>query len=234
MITTEEQIVYQLLTTIRAGELNQDEVIEERDIRALIRTHRADLLVSYSRKGLILQDICFQQVSVPVLSQEEVPYEDLVATIPSIMELPDFQGVKCYTKRRTNIHVVNEESYWLEQKHPVDKYQPKAMVEYPDKLRVYPGTVPPQTQSGGALITATINTIKNDGVIISAVLRDPEQADSYDWKTDAFPLPEELIQSLKDNILRKEFNVVLQTKSDQITNMKNDTLRYHDQGAVNR
>ena len=61
-------------------------------------------------------------------------------------------------------------------------------------------------------------------VNISAVLYDSDNGLNYDWTKSEYPFPKELIGQLKKDVLRRDFNLILQTKSDQVPNAKNDTL----------
>jgi len=230
MITTEENIVYQLLNIIRAEELNNDEVVDERSIRALLRIHRVELLNRYSKKGTTIQDVCFQKLAN--VSLNSISLTEYTATLTNILQLGQNFGVKISTPEFENIPLVSEESYFLGIKNPINKYQPKAKIEN-QKLTVYVGVASPNAMDSGIRIQNTIDSLTNNKVvIIKAVLDDPDAGEGYDWTTSQYPFPSEIIGEMKKNILRREFNIILSTKSDQIPNMKNDTLKYYEQGKV--
>lgn len=230
-MTTEENIVFQLLETIRASELNSDEVIDEREIRSHIRTHRATLIEKYSNNGMVIQEVCFQRCNA--IRDNDLGLQEFTMTVPNIINLPYFYGVRLFSKSYFAIPVTSEEKYYLSKENILNKYQPKANLQG-QTLQVYAGSVSPNVWSDGISMTNIINEIKNEDLVLSAVLSNPDDGIGYNWTTSKFPFPEEMIQELKKNILRQEFNIILQTKSDQVPNMKNDTLRYHDQGKINQ
>ena len=231
MNSTEENIVYQLLNSIRAAELSNDEVIGERTVRSLMRVHRNELISKYSLGGLTIQDMCFQKFT-PVLSS--LSATELTATLPVIVQLPDNLGVKITTPNFNNIPLVSEENYYLGTHNPINKNQPKAKLEG-QLLTVHLPLVSNQAMLNGSRLQATLDALQETKVVnISAVLDDPNDGTGYDWTKSVYPFPQELISELKKNLLRRDFNIILSTKSDQIPNMKNDTLTYHEQGKVQR
>jgi hypothetical protein len=230
MITTEENIVYQLLEVLRASELNNDEVVGEREVRAYMRVHRAELIHKYSLKGLIIQDVCFQTIELPLIAVGS----EFAANVPAIIRLPQNFGIKLSTHCRENIPVVSEENFTLSLRHPINKYQPKGFIQE-GKLVINATSVSPQAIDGGARIAATIAEIEDDRVVhLTSVLDDPSISPNYDWTVNEYPFPQENIKHLKDSILRREFNLILQTKSDQVGNFKQDNINYHAQNNTRK
>ena len=230
MKTTEESIVYQLLSSIRAGELANDEVITERRIRSFLRTHRANEIFKSFDKGAQISDQCFQKVNLDLVKAGKIEWE---SPVPPIIQLPNNFGIKFMTPGFTNIPVLLEEDYHLSKFNPVNKYLPIAKIENGILTLRVPDPSPYAMNSGrgSSILTACLSTNRANAVI-SLVLEDPDDGIGYDWTTSPYPLTPENIQNIKDNILRKEFQMILSTKADQVPNAKNDTLRYHDQGTV--
>ena len=229
MGTTEENIVYQLLDSIRAGELNNDEVVGERQIKAMMRVHRAELILKYSLKGMTIQDVCFQDFP---LTLTPIDTTEFTSPIPKLIRLPSNFGVKLTNLGHYNIPVVAEENYYLAKNNPILKYQPKAILKE-GFIQIYIGKKSPHAIDGGSQLSSIIDCFqKRRGALASAILDDPNDSEAYDWTTSQYPMPPELIEELKSRLLRKEFQIILQTKSDQVPNMKNDTLRYHDQRRI--
>jgi len=230
MGTTEESIVYQLLNTIRASELNNDETITERRMRSFLRTHRAEAVYKASRMGLFASDEYFQPVS---LQLTKVNAREWVGPIPDIIQLPENYGTKLLTAGFSNVPIIGEEYYHLSKKNIVNKHLPMAMIE-DLQLRVrIPETSPYAMNSGVAGESLYMCMERNsNNMKLRVILSNPDDGFQYNWMTSPYPVPNELIQTIKDGILRKELGIILETKSDQVPNMKNDTLRYHDQGKV--
>jgi len=231
MGTTEESIVYQLLNTIRAAELNNDEVVTERRVRSLMRIQRPSLISKFSNKGETIQDVCFQRLDDIQLTDNNNEY---IAELPALVYLPNNFGVRITTKEFANITLVNNEDYELSKRNPINKHKPKATI-IDQVLKIYlNGTNPSNLDGGSRANQVNQSIIANKAIQISAVLDNPENGLNYDWTKTEYPLNPEAISELKNNILRRDFQLVLQTKSDQVPNSKNDTLRYHDQDDVQR
>jgi len=230
MGTTEESIVYQLLSSIRASELNNDEVVTERRVRSFLRTHRASLMNQATLEGRLVDDDFFQTVELQLKKINAIEY---VSPLPSLIALTDNFGIKLLTPGFENIPVESEERYHLGKKSPINKFNPSAMV-FNGELTIRIPTPSPYAMNGGQGNKVILNCLESnkDKVKMMAVLDNPDDGFQYDWTVDAYPVPPELIQPIKDNVLKKEFNIILATKSDQVPNAKNDTLRYHDQGTV--
>lgn len=231
MIITEENIVYQILDTVRASELNSDEVTDERQVRAYLQVHRARIIQKYTLDGLTVQDICFQRATATRTS--DVGLQESTFSIPPIIQLPGYKGVRVSSSGFSPIAIVSDEEYYLAKKHLLNKYHPKGTIDH-GTMTIWAGDVHEHVQFDGDAMQAVVDQIKNEDLNFSAILSNPDDGIGYDWTTSQYPLPEEALDELKQRVLRQEFNVILSTKSDQVPNMKNDTLRYHDQGKVNQ
>lgn len=227
MGTTEESIVYQLLSSIRASELNNDEVITERRIRSFLRTHRAIFISNSTFNGLLVTDTYFQPVE---LSFTQLNKNEWVSPVPDIIKLPNNFGTKFMTAGFTNIAIVPEENYHLSKKNPINKYVPSAKIEN-NVLTLRVPELSPYAINPNNLIENCL--IKNkERIMLSVILDNVDDGKGYDWTKSQYPVEPEIVQLIKDNILKREFSIILQTKPDQVPNMKNDTLRYHDQDNV--
>jgi len=231
MITTEENILYQLLSSIRSSELINDEVIDEREIRSMMRVHRNELIYKYSNKGVDIQDICFQML--PIINLSVLNANEYIASLPNIVQLPHNLGTYLQTLEFGNIPILSSETYELSKRNLIDKYQPKATIQN-QQLKVYINGVSPQAIANGTRVNSRNASIMTKQVQMRAVLDNPDDGYNYDWTTSQYPLPNEIVNELKVNLLKRDFNIILSSKSDQVPNMKNDTLRYHDQGQVQR
>lgn len=230
MGTTEESIVYQLLSQIRASELSNDEVITERRIRSFMRSKRTELIAKYSKDGVTVQDICFQQVDVPLTRINEAEWQ---GPVPGILRLKDNYGIKMMTPGFSNIPMLSEESYHLRKHSIINKYHPSAKIEQQVLTLRIPLEKSPYGMADSKGMEVLLLCLKNkQAIVMSAILEDPDDGVGYDWTKSEYPIPSELIDSLKSEVIRKDLGIVLDTKSDQVPNAKNDTLRYHDQGKV--
>ena len=231
MRTTEESIVYQLLSSIRASELTNDEVITERKLRSFLRSKRAELIYKFSDKGMTIDDAFFQKVAVNLTKINQTEW---IASLPNIITLPNNFGVKLMTLGFSNISVLSEESYHLNKSSIVNKHLPAAKIE--DNTLTVRITKPSLLSLNNGLGNEVLlNCLKGkEAVILSAILDDPDDGLNYDWTKSPYPVPFETIDALKSEVLRRDLAIILETKSDQVPNSKNDTLRYHDQGQVQK
>lgn len=223
MITTEETLVYSLIESLRASELNNDEVIEEREIRTLLRSYRATIINKESSKGMYVDESCYQPFEINLSAFSE---NELIGEVPSLIYLPEKTFVKIKSLGFINIPLLDEESYYLSKKNVINKYHAKAFIKN-NKLYIYVGA----KNNYGKLTALMADCLtKRKQIIIEGILDNPDDGLNYDWTSSPYPLPISMLDDLKDKIHRKEFQFYLNTKSDQIGNFKNDYLRYHDQG----
>ena len=231
MGTTEESIVYQLLNSIRAAELNNDEVITERRVRSLLRTHRSSVIYKSTAKGLLASDEYFQSVDVSLKRINEVEWE---GSMPDAIQLPNNFGTKLMTPGFINVPIIGEENYHLSKRSIVNKFLPMAKIEEGKLMIRIPVKASPYSMNDGKEAISLHDCITRNMQLINlkVILDNPDDSSLYDWTKSPYPVPNEFIQVIKESVLKKEFNLILQTKTDQVPNMKNDTLRYHDQGKV--
>lgn len=223
---TEENLVYQLLSEIRGAQLNNDEVIDEREVRVFLREHRPSIIESNFQKGLTVFGIEFQPLGLVDLTNQGYA---LTKDLPSIIRLPNNAGIKVTTPTGYNIPVISKESYILSLSNPMNQFQPKAYIEN-NILYVYEGKSNVNAMNDGGNLSGIVTEIKTGlKVYVEAILDNPEDGVNYNWTSSVYPLSHELINKLKTNLKRNNFNLILNTKSDEAANMKNDNVLYHEQ-----
>jgi hypothetical protein len=213
MTTTEEQIVYQILNTVKNTELNNDEVISERLIRSYIHKYRADLLNKNYFFGMTIPDEVFQRISLN--SFEIVSTTELKHELPPFISFEENFGLKM-SKYGEFIPIINSEEFRTSIKTRYGKTQVKATVEQ-RKLKLYKGNLNCciDDNSIQANLIKHFNNI-NPSAELEIILVNPDDDPTYKWTETPFPFPFELIQKLVQSILALEFNIILQTKADKI------------------
>jgi len=219
---TEEQVVYSIMETVKKGTFSDDAKIDERIVRAFLRTYRAVALSKYSMEGLTIGDECFQHLGELEFSYAKPKQFD--RALPKIIRLRNNFGL-FFEKNGENIPVLNSEEFTLGLKNLINGKLPKAKF-LSSKATVFIGKKN-DTHCGPK---PTFNLVLNDfqdeliltaGLKISldvyAVLDNPDNAPGYDWTVDTYPCPSELIAEIKEKILAKEFNLILQIKTDKTT-----------------
>lgn len=229
MRTTEESIVYSILSSVRASELTSDEVISERRIRSMIRSHRAEIIGKISKGGAQITDDVFQKIS---LNLKQINAFEWIALLPPIIYLDDRFGMKIQTPGFSNIPMLGEEEYQLGKFNPINKFLLSGMIQDNIMTIRVPDKSPYGMNNSKGLEVMLQCLSSKKAVKASVILDDPDDGDNYEWTKSRYPLPAENVEDIKKEILRRDFQIILQTKSDQVPNMKNDTLRYNDQGKV--
>lgn len=226
---TEENIVYQLLDTIRGSQINNDEPIDEREIRALMATKRASIISQATYNGIMITDTEFQSLGIVSLVDTSGVYS---YDIPDFYRLENFYGIRVTTATGYIVPIMTYQDFLMNKTNPVSKYLPLGYMKA-NVLYIYEGAVPESSINNGSQITTAIDEIKtNKEVFIELVLRDVNDAANYDWTTSQYPLSANLINKMKDDILRRDLQINVMAKVDEVANIKRDTIRYHDQNKI--
>ena len=194
-----------------------------------MRTQRARLISIRSKKGLEIRPICFQPIDVVLTKINQYEY---TAPLPGLIPLQYNFGTKLMTPGFENIAILNEEDYHLNKRNMIGKHIPSAKIESNELMVRIPETTIYGLNGTQAGQVMKLCMDSKQAVRMSVILNDPSDGVNYDWTTSPYPMSPEDIEDLKKEIMRKEFQLILSTKSDEVPNMKNDTLRYHDQGKV--
>lgn len=224
---TEEEIIYTIWDTVRAGEMNQDDTITERLLRSYLKSHRGKHLGTYYDKGVFVEDECFQDLPEIIFSKTR--NEWISAPIPKIIRLSGY-GV-ALSKDNYPIQVVDAEEFRTSQTSRHNKWQPK--VKFVNgRFSLYMGqeqacdnlyqdfTNSPLNTTVKALIRESRQTqVKIQG---RAVLVDPDDSPGYDFTSSAYPFPDELLDSLINSVTARDFNMYLQVRSDETTDNRDN------------
>lgn len=234
---TEQQLVYNILNTIRDAEHNEDERLSERLMRSYLRTYRAECLRKYYKNGHIVDDEVFQLIT---LSFKRIGNtNEFCAEIPKVIRFQNNYGFYLQ-KNGSTIPILNSEEYNLNKRNPFDGKLVNAKTEG-NKITLSGGELTDCIASGTeaeGLIGSILDEVEsqtNNGdkeIIIPfdfyGVLHNPEDAPGYDWEVDIYPFPSEKGDELKSQILRKEFGIMIQAKRDEVQNSRSDSVRYHE------
>lgn len=235
-MVTEEQIVYSIIETVKRGEVNQDNRISERIVRAFLMKYRANAIRQYSMDGYVVSDECYQFLEnlffYDVQKGKVVLFQNSI--FPKAIRLKDNFGI-IFTKNEENIPILNNEEFYLSLKNKINKRLPKAMVmegkaflHIGELTTTSCGTMPKNNETVNDFFEEYNSNMSNSPgkryVTLDAkvILQNPEDADNYDWTSSAYPLDAELIEKITNDILRVEYNIILQVKKDKITDGKDE------------
>jgi hypothetical protein len=231
---TEIEIVYSLLNTVRNAEHNNDEPTTERLMRNYINIYRLDCMRKYYKDGVIVNDEVFQKIPLELLGNVGIGFKN---QIPKTVRFTKDYGFYL-EKNGISIPIVTSEQFNLSKRNPFGKKLVQAKTEQ-NTLSIYPGIkdICLNGESENAILIDSILEELNEQQIQNSesktkkitvdffgVLVNPSDQPGYDWENDIYPFPAEKLEELTSQLLRKEFGIMAQAKSDEISNSRNDSI----------
>ena len=210
---TLNEIAYNIKNIVEGGATTLDSNISIRHIEAMIHYHRAQLLLKYTDGGRYISSSMITVVPSNI-------YGIGVFTIPPVLGFAN------------NRAIVSMEY------HSGGEVIQLPLCYGPDKDFFFESRFGPSDERIIAVIGETLDTGNNrsiylysginesvpDGYVYSRlVLSQPEQ-DMNATTPDPYPIPEELISTLVETILKKEFNVILSVGKDYTNNSVDDNM----------
>lgn len=219
---TESHIVYSILEIVNKGEISDDKKIDERVIRGFLQAYRPAAIAKYSVAGHTISDECFQYLGE--LDFAYLKPRHFVRVLPAIIRLQFNYGL-IFEKNGERIPILNSENFTLSLKSIINGRLPKAKflgtkatLYIGEKKNTTCGQKPNLNQVMDDFNEQIINTVNESvSIDVHAVLDNPDDCPTYDWTRDPYPMPSELIDQMRTQILQKEFNIILQVKTDKVT-----------------
>ena len=230
---SELAFVYSILNVIRNAEHNNDERLSERLIRDFVRAHRPDSMRKYYNNGQTVDDEVFQLIP---LVFTKLPTGEFMATLPKIIRFENNYGF-FLDKYGTSLPIMTSQEYQLNKTNPFNNkfiacktHGNNVFLRIPtntngldiisENYTIINGFV----QDIYSQELANVNNNTNEPVTIEldlhAVLLNPDDCPTYDWENDIFPFPAERLPELRQQILAREFNIMTQSKRDEIQNAR--------------
>ena len=242
----ELQIIYSILQTVRGTELNNDETISERLIRAFILKHRPDILRKHYINGHVLNDEVFQIVPIILTKQTEILFK---AQLPKVVHFDHSYGINIAFNGIV-FGILSYEEFYLTIRNNKKNFFPLCYISQ-DQIYFYIGKKDSKAFSQSSETAYAINSFYTSiynqelsnynnpiqapvqlNLDLRAVLVNPDDQIGYSFESSIFPFPAERLPELEQTILAKEFNIILQTKKDEVQNARQDSIRYHDNENV--
>lgn len=223
---TEEQIIYDLLSLINKGELNDDNRIEERLLRTFLRTYRADILFTRYYRGETIPDKYYQTI----LLERLIKYDKdnlYHYNIPNIINNNN-KGLIIKTSMGNIIPLLDSEEFDLSRKNILTQYKAKAYMK-DNMIYIYPGKITNNIIEDNNPLRDIISSINKDKIYFRAILHNPSDAPNYDWTKDVYPIEAEMLSAIKNAIKKNELSILSETKADQIGDQKDTKLPYYQQ-----
>lgn len=217
---TELKIVYSIIETVKKQN-NDDSKLSERFIRTCVQDYRAAMISEYFEKGMTVSEECFQTLYGQIFTGSLREYT--ATNIPKIIRTKDNFGI-ILEKNGYTIPVVNSQDYQFSKNHFISKYMPRAKF-LGSNMTLYIG-MKRQDCHENELLDDIIEAFEAEAAEagkpkvkadLHAIFSDPDSVPGYDWTKSPFPFPSELVPDLRSEILRKEFNIILQVKEDKVT-----------------
>lgn len=241
-MTTELQIIYSILKTVRSAELNNDENVSERLLLSYIRKHRPDILRKHYNNGHTIGDEVFQTLPITLLKKSAKIF---FCNLPKTVMFEHNYGVNI-SLFGIPFQIVTNEDFYLYQKNNKMNFFPIGTIVQ-NTLHFFignPDSTAYKTNSEthyaikhihDTIYQIELNNYNNEtqlpiqfDVDYKAVLVNPDEQPGYSFENSIFPFPAERLPELEQTILSKEFNIILSTKKDEIQNARQDYIRYHD------
>lgn len=227
---TEEELIYMIWETVRAGQINQDDDINERLMRAYLQAHRAKHILKNYQNGEQVPDECFQYLPDLNMTRITGTNEFEYKNVPKTIRLNKWNTGMFLYVNGINVPIVKSEEYDLMKYDEWNKYKPRAkMLGYNLKLNM--GEIDDCVCDSGfeqgmdVILQQYINDQLASGslnVDLNALLVNPSDAPNYQWNIDSYPFPDEYIEDLINSVLSREFNIFLRAKADEVTDISNE------------
>lgn len=201
MITL-DKIAYNIKNLVEGGISGEDSNLSIRQIKHMVHYHRANLLTKYTDSGRYTSDVIFQEVTKTLNS--------------STQQLSEIIG---WANNRAIKQIYIQKSTSPTKKHHV------GIVSEPDRAFFEASRFAPNKHQFFCTITpgGTLRFYENDGqtfsdstyeAVITACFADPILAGGA--SSGRYPIPMELVSSLIESVLAKEFGMYLRVSTDII------------------
>jgi|TARA_R110000787_G_scaffold39686_1_gene99151 hypothetical protein len=215
-MATLNEIAYNIKNLISGGVASDDSDVSLRQIKFMVHYHRANLLIQYTDNGKKASNSIFQVEAVSPSASgitlglvgfndnraiRSIAYKDDTSVDSSYVPLPIVQ---------------NHDRMFINNSRFILKANSKIATLSDRKLYVWEG-----------------ESIVSDGALeINGVFSDPTTVSSYtsDEVTE-YPIPEELIPLLVQNVLQLEFNVMLSNNAKTPNNQVDENAQSKEPGV---
>lgn len=231
----ELDVIYAIWEIVRAGQINQDDPINERLLRSFLRIHRGKHLSRNYSEGAQIPDEVFQNLGNIQFSLTNSG--DFVSEIlPKMIRFKNNFGFIA-DKDGYTIPVLNSEEFDTSKKNPFNKFHPKIKF-IDDRMYLNIGLVQNCGDNNLSSLNFAVNSFieeaQKDIVTLNlrSVLVNPDDAPGYDFTTSIYPFPDELIEDLINSVNAREFNFFLKTRSDEVTNSRDNSSNFNTREEV--
>lgn len=233
-MTTELEIIYTIWDIVRAGEVNQDDPLNERLMRQFLSIHRGKLLNQTYLKGERVPDECFQDLGAIGLTFVNSEWQ--TASLPKIIRFDKGRHGIMVSKNGMPISVMNSEEFYNSQFDRYNKKHPRAKfinniltLELGQEDNCHTHLDDHSNTSFNAIVRILQEeSIQNTlNVNVQGVLVNTDDEPGYNFESSPYPMPDELIESLVNSVNAREFNLFLRTKADEVGDRRQNTAEFN-------
>jgi hypothetical protein len=194
-MATLNEIAYNIKNVISGGVASDDSDVSLRQIKFMVHYHRANLLMKYTDNGRKASNASFQV--------------DVISASSNGTTLKDVLG---FNNNRAIRSIAFKDDTSTEA-----SYSPLAIVQHHDRMFVNNSRFILNTEKKIATLSDRKlyiwegeSTVGSGSLEVNAIFSNPTEVSSYtDDDTAQYPIPEELIPLVVQNVLQAEFNIML-------------------------
>tara|TARA_R110001599_G_scaffold114188_5_gene279829 strand:+ start:450 stop:1118 length:669 start_codon:yes stop_codon:yes gene_type:complete len=193
-MATLNELAYNIRNVISGGVSSDDTDVSLRQIKFMIHYHRANLLMKYTDGGKKASNSCFQM--------------DVVTPKPAGVKLKDVVG---FNNNRGIRSIAHKEDSSVESSYvvlPIVQHHDRMFVNNSRFIKSANSRI--ATLSDSKIYVWEGDSVVTDGQLeINAIFSDPTVVSSYlTDDTTQYPIPEELVPLIVQNVLQVEFKVM--------------------------
>ena len=209
---TLNEIAYNIKNIVEGGISGEDSNMSLSQIKHMIHYHRAQLLLKYTDSGRFVSDVMFQVRTMNVSGS--------IGNV-DILGFPNNRAIKELYIRKNTGTIEENPKFNLPIINDADR-------EFFEASRFAPN----RNQFFATYANRTIRIFDNDSqlfndtsyqAVLTAIFENPSNLSGFSDSANVYPIPTELIASLVENVLAKEFNLYLRVNSDIINNSIDET-----------
>ena len=218
---TLNEIAYNIKNIVEGGLHGTDSNISLRQIKSMIHYHRAQLLLKYTDSGRYLSKSLQQTVSSPAVGFFEIPSFIGFPNNRGIIEVILRDSPFIPSNQQINVPLINESERGFHEESRFsmgDKYYATLSYNAAQALGGTENMI--HLYSDGDLFIDNTWT-----AYVTLVASNPSSVPGFNDKASNYPLPDELVATLTETVLSKEFNMMLAVGKDYNNNTVDDNMQ---------
>jgi len=219
---TELELVYKVLTSSGKGRINNSDVMSERLIRSIIYEQRANLLLNFTSNGRKIPQLLTQDFNIEVVLDDNQG-SSYRGSVPSLIDLGKTRSLTYVNDFYSQLSVNHDLGVMntLFDVNREEKYKRVNTCRYNHRTNELLLTIDNSDTKRlsalnvlkGAEVVDTIDGVDKYNkykIYAVGILYNPSDCPDFNWKKDAFPLPQTLERPLMELAI-KEYNLAVKS-----------------------